>query len=567
MASRWGQWPLWLLLVTAFSFLQSCGGDTAPLAAVATATASPAPTETHDPEGDHREEKHEARSEPGAVASLVLIRRLDGVNKHEGGPGVIGERFGISATAEDMNGDGVRDLIVGAPRADVSGVPGTNEGEVYVYSGASLLKGLTAQDALLYRVRGEATTNGTGELGFRQSIAAADLNQDGFPELSVGAWLADPIVNGLPQVDGGTVFVFDGAALHRGINQNEAVLFRLDGEAGSRLGRPVAMVGDINRDGVPDFFIGAHRASAGGLTNAGIGYLISGADFSTLHRFHGEAANDFMGRSVMALGDLNGDSYLDLAVGASQGDGGQAGDLPANAGYVNIYSGKDYSLIYHLTPPSDETTGSFGQTTVYTLAPDKGVDFNGDAVPDVIVGSPETRAGLQGPEGKEDYPRTGSVYVYSGADFSLLYRFNGERGSAKAGPSAHETPQTGTSVDNIGDVFGDAIAVVPDLDGDDVPEIVVGSPRGDGQSADGVYPSDLQDSGYAKVFSGRGGTSLVRFSGAGKGTNMGHHILGVPDVNGDGTPDLLIGSDLTDYGGADAGSLYWYSVRVTNPVE
>ena len=204
---------------------------------------------------------------------------------------------------------------------------------------------------------------------------------------------------------------------------------------------------------------------------------------------------------------------------------------------------------------------------MYTLPLHNGVDFNGDAVPDVIVGSPEARAGLQGPEGKEGYPRTGTVYVYSGTDFSLLYRFNGERGSTKAGASSHESPQTGTSVDNIGDVFGDAIAVVPDLDGDEVPEIVIGSPRGDGKSPDGLYSSDLQDSGYVKIFSGRGGTSLVRFSGEGKGTNMGHQILGVPDVNGDGSTDLLIGSDLTDYGGADAGSLYWYSVRITNPVE
>ena len=559
MISRSRQTPLWILFIfiMAFVFLQSCGGDTSPSA----------PTETHTPERGHPEEEHEVVSGPGGVTSLVLIRRLDGVNKHEGGPGVIGERFGISATVEDMDGDGSRDIIVGSPRADVSGVPGANEGEVYVYSGAALLKGLTAEEALLYRVQGEATTNGTGELGFRQSIAAADLNQDGLPELLVGAWRADPIVNGLPRVDGGTIFVFDGAALHRGMNQNEAVLFRLDGEAGSRLGRPVAMMGDINRDGVPDFFIGAHRASYGSLTNAGIGYLISGADFSILHQFHGEAANDFMGRSVMALGDLNGDSYIDLAVGASQGDGGQAGGLPTSAGYVNIYSGKDYSLIHRLTPPLDEPTGAFGQTTVYTLSPDKGVDFNGDAVPDIIVGSPEARGGLQGPEGKEGYPRTGSVYVYSGTDFSLLYRFNGERGSAKAGPSSHESPESGTSLDNIGDVFGDAIAVVSDLDGDDVPEIVIGSPRGDGQSPDGLYPLNLQDSGYVKVFSGREGISLVRFSGAGNGTNMGHNILGVPDVNGDGTPDLLIGSDLTDYGGVDAGSLYWYSVRVNNPVE
>jgi hypothetical protein len=440
---------------------------------------------------------------------------------------------------------------------------------VLVYSGAALLKGMAAEEALLYQVKGEATTNGTGELGFRQSIATADFDQDGLPELVVGAWLADPRINGAPQVDGGTAFVFSGAGLLGKVPQDEAILFRIDGEAGSRLGRPVALVGDTSGDGIPDLFVGAHRASPRGLKNAGSGYLVSGADFSILQRFDGGGTNDFLGRSVMSLGDLNVDGYPDLAIGASQGDGGQAGGIPAGPGYVHVYSGKDYSLLYRLTPPQDEPTGSFGQSTVYTPAPGTGVDFNSDGVPDIIVGSPEAQAGLQGPPGKEGYPRTGSVYVFSGADFSLLYRFNGESGTAQAdsGTPSHESPTGVSPVGNVGDVFGDAIAVIPDLDGDGAPEIVIGSPRGDGRNADGSYPADLIDSGYVKVVSGKRGTLVARFNGAGRGTNMGHHITSVADVNGDGSPDLLIGSDLTDYGGTDAGSLYWYTVQVTSSVE
>ncbi len=389
------------------------------------------PSSEHTPTSLHGHATPEAglSTQAGGVATLVLVRRLDGVNRYEGGPGVVGERFGIFAVVDDMDGDGTLDLIVGAPRADPGGTAGANEGSVYVFSGAALLKGAELKDALLYQVDGEPTTNGTGELGFRQSIATADFDKDGIPELLVGAWLADPVVNGVPQLDAGTVFVFNGAALLRGAPREKALMFRLDGEAGSRLGRPATIVGDINKDGVPDIFVGAHRASPGGLKNAGSGYLISGADFSVLHRFDGGAANDFLGRSVMPLGDLNGDGYPDLAIGASQGDGGQAGGIPTRSGYVNIYSGKDYSLLRRLTPPPDEPTGSFGQTTVYLPTPGAGVDVNGDGVPDIIVGSPEARAGLQGPPGKEGFPRTGSVYVYSGADFSLIHRFNGERGS------------------------------------------------------------------------------------------------------------------------------------------
>ncbi len=559
---------LWTVSIVAL-ILTGCGAlqPTATLAPTQAPSLPAASTPT--PVHGHVETGHEAAPKADGVAALVLVRRLDGINTHEGGPGVVGERFGIFAIADDMDGDGTPDLIIGAPRADPGGTAGTNEGSVHVLSGAALLKGAEPKNALLYQVHGEATTNGTGELGFRQSIATADFDRDGFPELVVGAWLADPVINGTPQVDAGTVFVFNGAALLRGVPQEMALMFRLDGEAGSRLGRPTAIVGDINQDGIPDLFVGAHRANPGGLKNAGSGYLISGADFSILHRFDGGAANDFLGRSVMPVGDVNGDGYPDLAVGASQGDGGQAGGIPAGPGYVDLYSGKDYSRLHRLAPPPDEPTGSFGQTSVYVVTPGAGVDFNGDGVPDIIVGSPEARAGVQGPPGNEGFPRTGSVYVYSGADFSLMYRLNGERGStqSEAGIPSHESPITPIPAGNIGDVFGDAAAVLPDIDGDGVPEIIIGSPRGDGQNPDGSYPLSLADSGYAKIFSGKRGTFLARLNGSGTGTNMGHHVISVADVNQDGTPDILIGSDLTDYGGTDAGSLYWYTISVTSPAE
>jgi len=524
------------------------------------------PTATH---GGHPPAAHEPSPQAAGSAALVLVRRLDGINQHEGGPGVVGERFGIFAISDDMDRDGVADLIIGAPRADVGGRPGSNEGMVNVLSGAALLKGAQLKDAILYQLKGEPTVDGTGEFGFRQSIATADFNRDGYPDLVVGAWLADPLVAGVAQRDAGTVFVFNGAALLRGASQDSALLYRLDGEPGSRLGRPAYTVGDINRDGTPDIFVGAHRASPKGIKNAGSGYLISGADFSILHRFDGLAPNDFLGRSVMAIGDLNRDGYPDLAVGASQGDGGQAGGIPPGPGYVNVYSGRDYSLMHRLAPPSDEPAGSFGQTSIYVSKPEEGVDFDGDGVPDVVVGSPEARAGLRGPTGKEDFPRTGSVYVYSGADFSLIRRFNGERGSSLAviGTPSHESPQSSSPSGNVGDVFGDAVAIVPDMDGDGVPEIVVGAPRGDGMGADNSYPVELTDSGYAKIYSGRQGALLLRIDGAGTGTNMGHHVLSVGDLDKDGSPDLLIGSDLTDYGGIDAGSLYWYSIRYTKVVE
>ena len=144
--------PLFIFILTML-FLSGCSTSkpTPDAGALRTPTApaasTPTPTHPHTPapEAAHALLGSEA-------AALVLIRRLDGVNKHEGGSGVVGERFGIFAIAADMDGDGTPDLIVGIPRADPSGTPGTNEGTVPVYSGAALLKGAELEDALLYQV-------------------------------------------------------------------------------------------------------------------------------------------------------------------------------------------------------------------------------------------------------------------------------------------------------------------------------------------------------------------------------------------------------------------------------
>ena len=499
--------------------------------------------------------------------SFTLINRFDGFNDKEGGPGNPGDRFGISATGDsDFDGDGFIDIIVGSPRADVK-KRGENEGKVFVLSGKALLDGASLADAIIIEVDGEPTDNNTGELGFRQSVHSRDVTGDGVPDLLIGAWRADPVIGKkMTLVDAGTTFLYDGAMLLDGASQADSLLFRIDGEAGDRLGRPSMFVGDIDKDGVEDFFVGAHRAEVivgtTTLFNAGKGFLISGGDLSILHVFEGAADNDFLGRSVMPLGDINKDGFLEIVIGASQGDGGAVSSIDGfpvtpGPGYVNVYSGKDFSLITTLLPPPEETKGGFGQASVYNTVSDLNSDFNKDNVPDILVGSAEAAAGLVGPPGDEDRPRTGRVYAFSGAEpYPILYIFDGEKARTATG-AGFPTPDGR----NEGDVFGDAVAVIDDMYGDGIPDIFGGAPRGDGiDPTPGDGFNELTDSGYAKLFSGKDGSLLARFDGAGIRTNMGHHVIGALDIDKNGLLDVLIGSDLTDFGGTNAGSLFWYTL-------
>lgn len=91
-------------------------------------------------------------------------------------------------------------------------------------------------------------------------------------------------------------------------------IFSLDGDAiYDELGISVAGVGDVDKDGQPDFAIGAHQI-------AGIGFVRvhSGADGRVLHTFRGDNLDDTFGRSVARIGDVDKDGFADILVGAPQ---------------------------------------------------------------------------------------------------------------------------------------------------------------------------------------------------------------------------------------------------------
>lgn len=142
------------------------------------------------------------------------------------------------------------------------------------------------------------------------------MNGDGTPDVIVGAPFDDNAGN-----DSGSARVFSGA--------DGSVLFTFDGDApGHELGYSVAGIGDINQDGHDDVAVGAPLAN--GVT--GLVRIYSGADGAPFITLQGDIAGDLFGAFVGAAGDVDGDGYPDLVVGAIR---------PAQAGYVRVYSGLD----------------------------------------------------------------------------------------------------------------------------------------------------------------------------------------------------------------------------------
>ncbi|MCP3978606.1 MAG: DUF11 domain-containing protein [bacterium] len=398
-----------------------------------------------------------------------------------------GSRFGRSAaTAGDVNGDTYSDVVVGADQYDGGE---DDEGRIYLFYGSATGLSPTAAWA--------AESNDTGaSLGI--SVATAgDVNGDGKSDIIAGAFHYD---SGILHLNEGAAFVFHGAS---SIPSTVPDLLIQPDVAQSLLGGSVGTAGDVNGDGYADVIIGADDwdAPAG---NAGAAFVhygsVNGLSATPDWTVTGIGTDEHFGRSVGTAGDVNGDGYADVVVGADSHDG--AG---TDSGRVLVYHGSAAGLA--TTASWSVDSGQGGARLGRSVA--TAGDVNGDGFSDVIAGAISW-------DGEEINGGAAFIYYGSAAGLSTGPAWD----SVNAGDSKH-----GFSVASAGDVNGDGYA-----------DVIVGAPDFGGASLLGrAYVYHGGPDGLATTFS-------FIVTGTLSGERLGYSVASAGDVNGDGYSDVIVSS-------------------------
>ena len=474
----------------------------------------------------------------------VELEFLDASNARAGFPRkdvdgleIIGEASGDElgaavANAGDFDGDGLADIVLGAPGAD------GGAGAAYIiYDPSDALNGELRLADLEANQGLKVTGFSAGAEGGFSVAGAGDVNGDGLDDVIVGAR------------SGSQAFVIFGSAAYVGAAGQAAATvdvstldgsngFALLGGFGDMAGISVSMVGDVDGDGYDDMLIGARLADGNGGATEGQAYVVYGGsggfaasiDLQALDGTNGFAINginagDRAGNSVSAAGDINGDGLADFIVGAERADphgvsSGEAYVVYGQAG--RSFSSFDLADLKDVGAGGANEGGQLGFVIEGATSSDRigssvsaAGDINGDGFDDLVVGGYNAGTTLNG-----------ESYVIFGGNFTGAV--------THAGTSGADSLTGGAAADNM---LGGA--------GDDTLTGGAGDDRMVGGSGNDVYVfSDddgadiLEDFELYDSATGRGDRiDLSQVSGV-----QSFADLNIQDVGGDGNADILLGN-------------------------
>jgi hypothetical protein len=322
-------------------------------------------------------------------------------------------------SAGDINGDGYYDVIVGAPRFSNGE---ENEGAVFVYYGSP--KGLETNPSWIME-------GNQANAFFGASVSTAgDVNKDGYSDIVVGSSYFDE-----GETNEGKVFVFLGSAT--GISKTP--FFSAQGDqVNAFFGKSVASAGDVNHDGYGDIIIGAPGYDHG-QANEGRAYLYLGTYMGMTQSaaWTGESnqADANFGHSVACAGDVNGDGFSDVVIGANRFDDGMS-----NVGKLYVYMGSanGFSLYPDWTMTGKQIDGNLG------ISVNAAGDINGDGYGELIAGA----------YGYNSQDPIGNVFIYYGSRTGVT------NNSIILDKVKYPGVSLGLSVASAGDINGDGYADV-----------------------------------------------------------------------------------------------------------